>query len=110
MNIDLIARQVLMSAYLYYHRNESVLSDAENDANVLLLIEHKDKIPERYLPLLDISFDTDEMTVSTYGCKYTRLVEGGALHWLYKKTGERLPPLGHGYFEFDEINFEDMLL
>lgn len=107
MNLDLIARQVLMSAYLYYKRDHSVLTDHENDANVKLLVENWECVPERYKPLLDPDGNFSErkntgagITLTTFDCRYTRLVEGGAIAWLKAQTGEVIEPLYQGYYEF----------
>jgi len=108
MNIDLACRQVLMSAYLYYHRSESVLSDADNDELIKFLVRNWKDIPERYLPLLDPNQDGSSALAATSShCTYTRLVEGGALSWLKKMTGKELQPLGSGYVEIPDNNIED---
>ena len=99
MNLDHIARQVLMSAYLYYQRDENVLSDAENDNLVITLLNNWNDIPKRYLPLLDPDkIGVESIKATTHHCLYTRQVEGGALAWLKEKTGKELRPLGHGYY------------
>lgn len=113
MNIDLICRQVLMSAYLYYHRNVNVLSDHENDDLVKLLVANWRDIPHRYLPLLDPNKEgSATLAASTHHCKYTRQVEGGALVWYNSTHNERLRPLGEGYVEIkdmDIFNIDDLL-
>jgi len=100
---NLAARQVLMSAYLYYKRDESVLSDGENDALVVSVVNNWDKIEDRYKPLL-LNDETDckVLLTSTFHCQYTKLVEGGALHWLEVKTGVKLARLDCGYYETKE--------
>ena len=110
MNIDLACRQILMSAYLYYHRSESVLSDAENDELIKFVVNNWRDVPERYLPLLDPNKDGSSALAATSShCKYTRLVEGGAISWLKKMTGKELEPLGSGYAEINEdININDL--
>lgn len=110
MNLDLACRQILMSAYLYYHRNESVISDAENDELIKFVVLNWRDVPERYLPLLDPDkAGSSALSATTSHCKYTRLVEGGALAWLEKMTGKKLEPIGSGYAEITEdININDL--
>lgn len=82
-DIDLKCRKVLMSAYLYYTRSENVLTDGENDALVKELVDNWDDVPERYLPLLDPDNIGPMAIVSTtYMCKWTLQIEGGAIAWL----------------------------
>ncbi len=103
-SIDLICRQVLMSAYLYYLRGESVLTDAENDSNVKYLADNWDKIPLEYLALLDYdSAGSTGLMTSTYGCRYSRMVEGGAIAWLEANGGGTLKRLKRGYLDGIEI-------
>ncbi|MEE9356596.1 MAG: hypothetical protein V3U75_13480 [Methylococcaceae bacterium] len=101
MTPDLAARQLLMSAYLYYRRDAPVLSDADNDWLSMYVVGNWDKIPERYKPLL-LSNEKDYtvLLTTTSHCRYTRQVEGGALAWLnVKKKGKKLERLGYGYYE-----------
>jgi hypothetical protein len=99
-SLDLTCRKVLMSAYLYYKRDFPVLSDAENDSLIQTLINNWNDIPERYLPLLDpLGLGSDSIAATTCHCKYTRLVEGGALAWLKDKQGVELERLNEGYTE-----------
>lgn len=107
MNLDHIARKVLMSAYLYYHRNAQVLSDAENDKLCLTLFNNWDNIPERYKFLLG---NKNDIAYTSHHCKYSRLVEAGALAWLEKETGQKLCPLGYGYAEAPPSSIEELLL
>lgn len=100
MNIDHACRIVLMSAYLYYQRNNPVLSDSDNDSFVKLVCENWEKVPQRYLPLLDPDgIGRESIASTTYRCRYTQMVEGGALAWLKKVKNISLERLGHGYFE-----------
>lgn len=100
-----------MSAYLYYHRNDSVLSDAENDKLINILVKNWRDIPDRYLPLLDPNKEgSNSLAATSSHCKYTRLVEGGALAWLKDVTGRVLKPLNYGYSEVNFITSLDDLL
>ncbi len=102
-SLDLTARKVLMSAYLYYHRDTSVLSDAENDSLCADLYLNWDDVPQRYMPLLDPDNTNGEsIMATTHHCKFTKLVEGGALAWLNKIKGEKLEPLKEGHYQLTE--------
>jgi len=94
-DIGFVSRQVLMSAYLYYQRDRSVLTDSENDKNVRVLLAYWKDVPDRYKALIALP---DDGSLTTFNCKYTRLVEGGALSWLAETTGEIIQPLYHGYY------------
>jgi hypothetical protein len=97
-SLDLKCRMILMSAYLYYSRNESVLSDAENDALCVEVADRWAEVPERYKPLLDpLNEGPDAIRATTSHCKYTAAVEGGALRWLRDMTGAKLYPLMDDY-------------
>ncbi len=113
MNIDFICRQVLMSAYLYYKRGESVLTDTENDLNVAYLVNNWRDVPERYLALLDHdNVGSTAIRDSTFMCRYTRMVEGGAIAWLEAKTGKKLERLKYGYTEVkdeDLFNIDNLM-
>ncbi len=109
-SLDLKCRQVLMSAYLYYQRNTQVLSDHENDRLCIDVAANYEMVPLRYKPLLAPFDITGESLVYTsHQCRYTRLVETGALAWLFEKKNEVLEPLGHGYYEGKELE-SDMQL
>lgn len=103
MNLDLIARKVLMSAYLYYHRDTCVVSDAENDAMCMNLYLNWKDVPQRYKPLLDPDNTDGEVFLSTScQCKFTRLVEGGAIAWLKEKTKQKIEPLKEGHYKLTD--------
>lgn len=94
MTIDQVCRFVLMSAYLYYHRDESVISDELNDKLVQFLVNNWTKIPSRYIPYLDpTGIGAESISSSTYACKYSSLIEGGALAWIEKEKGKKLERL-----------------
>jgi len=89
--LDFAARMVLMSAYLYYWRSESVLDDFENDRYKRRLYENWDDVPLRYKPLLDPDLVGHEsLSAGTSHCKYTRMVESGAAAWLLAETGREI--------------------
>jgi len=93
-DLDLIARKVLMSAYLYYWQDNPVLSDGENDSYCRVLEQSWDEIPLRYKVLLDPEKLFEGQLSSTHKAKFTRLVEGGALAWV---GNERLSRLHKGH-------------
>jgi len=90
-DLDFAARRVLMSAYLYYWRSESVLDDFENDYLKKELYENWDNVPLRYKPLLDPDLTGHHsLSAGTSHCKYTRMVESGAVAWLLVETGREI--------------------
>jgi len=93
-NIDQACRWVLMSAYLYYHRAESVISDSDNDKLCSFLSENWDDVPNRYVPLLDPDFEGEEaVKTSTFQCEHNHHIEGGAIAWLKKTHNRTLCPI-----------------
>jgi hypothetical protein len=81
-HIDYICRIILMSAYLYYHRNTNVLTDEQNDMNCKYLADNWVSVPIYYKPMLDPDMtDGKSLTASTYQCKYTKRVIAGAEAW-----------------------------
>lgn len=88
---DEAARLVLMSAYLYYCRNEQVLDDLTNDSLCNFVADNWDWIDLRYLVLLDPLFQgPEEIRATSHHVKWTRQVEGGAIAWLKARTGRDL--------------------
>ena len=93
-NLDLACRKILMSAYLYYRRGVSVISDAENDRLCTLVSSQWSSVPKHYQHLLDPNSGGAEAILhTTMHCKYTDRVEKGALAWLQEIIGEELAPL-----------------
>lgn len=93
-NLDLIARQVLMSSYLYYRRNVNVISDELNDEFCCTLSDNWDNVPLRYKPLLDPD-NTGGQSIrsTTFRCRYTLQIEAGAIAWHFNHKGVQLRPL-----------------
>lgn len=103
LSVDLACRQVLMSAYLYYQRDQQVLTDPQYEDLVEYVVDNWWEIPDRYMPLLDPdNIGPSSIKSTSFHCKYTRLVEGGAIAWLRNERNIPLEPLGYGYYEFNK--------
>lgn len=112
IDADLTARKVLMAAYLYYKRDTPVLSDAENDELCEALADWWPLVPARYKPLLDPDMTEGEaLRTTSHHCKFTRMVEGGALQWLKSEKSIELKRLNADYYELDqgEIDLHEMM-
>ena len=68
----------LMSSYLYYEQDKSVLSDTDYDTLCLRLTQEWDDIEHVHKNLLDL----DSLQAGTgYDVKYTQMIEMAALQW-----------------------------
>lgn len=87
---DLAARRVLMSCYLYYARDVSVLSDRDYDALTLMVGERWDEVePIRQWQLGSPA----EIAATGYHVKITSLTIAGAEAWFRAACpGADLPP------------------
>lgn len=85
MSPDLKARQVLMSAHLYYDRDSPILSDAEFDALCLEVFEDWDELSE----FRQWQLGEDPVDIVTTACHVfiTEATVGGAEAWHIEKFG-----------------------
>ena len=68
----------LMSSYLYYEQDKSILSDVDYDSVCLRLIQEWDDIEHVHKNLLDL----DSLQAGTgYDVEYTQMIEMAALQW-----------------------------
>ena len=106
-DIDHAARIILMSAYLYYCRDEIVIEDGENDRLCRFVSDNWDWVDLRYKVLLDPNFQgMQSCRSSTHTAKWTRQVEGGALAWLLERKGKSIPrDYGNKTLGFVEADF-----
>ena len=68
----------LMSSYLYYELDDSVLSDTQFDYLCKKLYDNWDKVEHMHKPLID---KANLKAGSGYGIQYTNMIIGGALSW-----------------------------
>lgn len=86
-NLDLVCRKVLMSSYLYYKRNESVISDEMHDSLCNVVVNNWKDVPIRYRRLLaPTKGDIEALRYTSHHCQSTALVRGGAESWLRSKN------------------------
>jgi hypothetical protein len=84
---DLVARHLLMSAYLYYRRHSPVVSDAIYDAMTDVVVANWDRVH----PMRQWQMDSPAAIASTgYHCKITRQTEGAACAWYALEKGDGL--------------------
>ena len=74
----------LMSSYLYYEKNKSVLTDEQFDNVCKKLYNNWEKVTHMHKHL--ISKD-DLLAGSGYGIKYTNMIKGGAMSWYKQEKG-----------------------
>ena len=88
MNLGFTARKVLMASYLYYVKDVSIITDAENDLLCKELHDNWEQVPMRYRPFLDPDGVGKTCVLATsYHCKHSDMIIGGANAWL-KSKGE----------------------
>ena len=68
----------LMSSYLYYELDDSVLSDTQFDYLCKKLYDNWDKVEHMHKHLID---KANLKAGSGYGIQYTNMIIGGALSW-----------------------------
>jgi hypothetical protein len=68
----------LMSSYLYYEQDDSVLDDTQFDYLCKKLYDNWDKVEHMHKPLID---KANLKAGSGYGIQYTNMIIGGALSW-----------------------------
>ncbi len=68
----------LMSSYLYYEQDDSVLDDTQFDYLCKKLYDNWDKVEHMHKPLID---KANLKAGSGYGILYTNMIIGGALSW-----------------------------
>jgi len=76
----------LMSSYLYYEKDESVLTDSQFDYLCKRLYDNWDKVEHMHKHL--ISKD-DLKAGSGYGIEYTNMIRGGAISWYEQEKGNQ---------------------
>ena len=85
MNVNQVARLLIMSAYLYYRCDSPVISDGEYDKLSLYVAEHWEELDEQLQWQLG---DADAIRATGMGILITQMGMGAAHHWHKKKTGK----------------------
>ena len=73
----------LMSSYLYYEQDKSVLADTEFDYLCKRLRDNWDKVDHIHKHLIT---KADLDVGSGYGIQYTNMIIGGAMSWYEQET------------------------
>lgn len=82
-SLDLLCRKTLMSAYLYYHLNTQVWSDAEYDLASEKIAKYWFLVPVEYKVLFDPQMTNDPQTMRSTGFHFlfTERIAAAALAW-----------------------------
>ena len=73
----------LMSSYLYYEQDKSVLDDTQFDYLCKKLYSNWDKVEHMHKHLIT---KADLAVGSGYGIQYTNMIIGGAMSWYKQET------------------------
>ena len=77
----------LMSSYLYYELDDSVLNDTQFDYLCKKLYDNWDKVEHMHKHLID---KDNLLAGSGYGIEYTSMIRGGAISWYEQETASQL--------------------
>mgnify|MGYP003335814551 FL=1 len=86
-NVNLSARLLIMSAYLYYRCDSPAISDGEYDKLSLYVAKHWDELDEQLQWQLG---DAEAIRATGMGILITQMGQDAAHHWLEKKTGKKV--------------------
>lgn len=98
-DIELMARKIIMSAYLYYYADENILPDVEYDSLSRIVAMNWDQL----IPLRQFQLgDPDALKASGYHIIQNYASEGGARSWYFYKKGLNLsrPPIPYDEWTF----------
>jgi hypothetical protein len=84
VSLDLIARQIVMAAYLYYRLDDPVLSDGDFDKLCQTAADRWDELDKFRQWQLG---SAEAIRASGYQVRVTRLAEAGAWAWFKKVKG-----------------------
>jgi hypothetical protein len=87
MNPNQAARLLIMSAYLYYRCDVSVMSDGDYDKLSLTIAKNWDKLDEQLQWQLG---DREAIKSTGMGILITQMGMGAAHHWYHKKKNVKL--------------------